>query len=229
MLSDLMAPFDGKLEKYGQQTFAQFGEDVILFAWLDTLRINRPGGFFVDLGAHHPRFSSNTYLLRKLLGWRGMNVEADPALFKVFEKECPECVNVNVAVGGTARKERLTVYNHPGANTMSDMMRERHMANAAVEIRDVIDLDVIAVNDLLNEHLPKDVEFRVLSVDVEGLDQEIIEAFDFTRWRPILILVEDFEMDLRDPNTSGIYRRMSEARYLPVAHCMVTTLYRTLI
>ena len=67
------------------------------------------------------------------------------------------------------------------------------------------------------------------TLGLEGLDQEVIEAFDFSRWRPNIVLVEDFEMDLRDTNKSPIYSWMSEARDLPVAHCSVTTIYRTLI
>jgi len=224
-----MAPFNGKLEEYGQQSFAQFGEDIVLFTWLETLGLKTPGGFYVDVGAHHPRFSSNTYLLRRLLGWSGINIEADPNLFTAFERECPECVNLQMAVGGRARFDTLTIYNHPGVNTMSDTLRERQSHNPWMEIRDKIQMPVVPINDVLEKHLPNDSQFRVLSVDIEGLDLELIEAFDFNRWRPNLVLIEDFELDLRDASQSRIFQRMTNAQYIPAAHCMVTTLYRTLI
>ena len=224
-----MGPFNGKIEEFGQQSFSEFGEDVVLFAWLDTLRLRTPGGFYVDVGAHHPRFLSTTYLLRKLLGWRGMNIEADPNLFKAFEQECPECVNLQMAVGGRARMDTLTIYNYPGVNTMSETLRQRQADNPHLTIDSTIEIPVVPINNVLEEYLPKDAQFRVLSIDVEGLDFEVIEAFDFNRWRPNLVLIEDFEMDLRDAGKSRIFRRMNEVNYLPASHCMVTTLYRDLL
>jgi len=224
-----MEPFDGKIEEFGAQSFAQFGEDIALFSWLETLGLRTPNGFYVDVGAHHPRFSSNTYLLRKLLGWRGMNIEADPKLFKAFELECPECINLQIAVGGRARVDSLTVYNHPGVNTMSEALRARQARNPYMVVLDTIEMPVVPINDIMQQYLPKDADFRVLSVDVEGLDLEVVEAFDFDRWRPNLILIEDFEMDLRDATKSRIFQRLTEAQYMPASHCMITTLYRTLI
>src|SRR5262245_45248344 len=36
---------------------------------------DRPGGFFVDVGANHYRNSSNTYYLETALGWSGLALE----------------------------------------------------------------------------------------------------------------------------------------------------------
>ena len=53
---------------YGKIYYSQFGEDVVLLKIFK----NKQVGFYVDVGAHHPKRYSNTYLLHKK-GWQGIN------------------------------------------------------------------------------------------------------------------------------------------------------------
>jgi FkbM family methyltransferase len=228
MLYEFMHPFDGKLDEWGQQQFSQFGEDVCLWAWIETLRMTDARGFYVDVGAHHPRKGNNTYLLRKLLGWTGINIEPDPKLYAAFVEECPNCTNLQFAVGNNAGRANLTVYNHPGANTMSDTLRARQAADPRIVVVDTINVEVHRLNDILEKYLPPDRDFRLLTIDAEGLDFEIISSLDTDRYKPSLILIEDFEFDLATPDASKTFRLLQGVGYRPVSHCMVTTLYRKL-
>lgn len=60
-------------------SFSQFGEDIAIVRWiryLQTYEGREIYPFFVDAGAFHPIFASNTLLLRKQ-GWRGINIDID--------------------------------------------------------------------------------------------------------------------------------------------------------
>lgn len=226
MLYEAMTPFSGRLEEWGQQQFSQFGEDVALWAWIETLGLMSTPGFYVDVGAHHPRRGSNTYLLRKLLGWTGINIEPDPKLFAVFPQECPDCVNLQIAIGASRGTVDLTVYNHPGANTASDTLRARQAGIPHMIVVDTVKVEMHTLNEVLDLHLPDSRDFRFLTVDAEGLDFEIVSSLDVDRHRPNLIMVEDFEFRMENPQHSSLFRFLSGAGYVPVSHCMVTTLYR---
>ena len=79
-----------------QASYSQEGEDRIL----QRLFENQTPGFYVDIGAHHPRRFSNTYIFYKQ-GWRGINVDATPGsmfLFRVFRKRD---INLEIAVDAT--------------------------------------------------------------------------------------------------------------------------------
>ena len=53
-----------------------------------------------------------------------------------------------------------------------------------------IDVPVRTLDEILNEaHAPR--AFDLLSVDVEGHELDVLRGFDFGRWRPRLILLED--------------------------------------
>jgi hypothetical protein len=55
-----------------QFSFSQFGEDLALLRIVKQLGLSE--GIYVDAGAYHPIFGSNTLLLHKQ-GWRGINVD----------------------------------------------------------------------------------------------------------------------------------------------------------
>ena len=41
------------------------------------------------------------------------------------------------------------------------------------------------------------VSYDLLSIDVEGHETEVLRGFDFNRWQPLLILIEDHVNSLR--------------------------------
>jgi FkbM family methyltransferase len=228
MLFEHMRSFNGRMDEWGQQQFSQFGEDVCLWAWLETLVLLDNRGFYVDVGAHHPRKGSNTYLLRKVLGWTGINIEPDPKLFSAFLEECPDCINLQLAVGDKPRTDTLTIYNHPAANTVSNVLRARQSQDPRIEVVDEIAVEVRPLNEILKSYLPADRDFRLLTIDAEGSDYEIISSLDTDQYKPNLILIEDFDFNLSSPTDSKIFTFLRAIDYAPVSHCMVTTLYRRL-
>ncbi len=65
-----------------RKSFYQYGEDLILKIFFD-YRVIR-NGFYIDIGAYHPKFISNTYILHKA-GWRGVCVDLDEDKLKWFK------------------------------------------------------------------------------------------------------------------------------------------------
>ena len=88
----------------GYRSFAQEGEDRVLFSLLFKLHGGKhiDNGFYVDVGAHHPYYLSNTYIFYRQ-GWRGLNIDAMPGSMALFEKNRPRDINLESGVGGGAR------------------------------------------------------------------------------------------------------------------------------
>jgi FkbM family methyltransferase len=148
-----------------------------------------PSGFFVEVGANRPQQASQTWHLERL-GWSGVLIEPQPNLAaelqrtrsaKVFAVACSSPQNAG-------RRMRLHV-----AGAMSSLDRER-MAPGA-ELEGTIEVPVRTLDEILIEaRAPSGFDF--LSVDVEGHELEVLSGFDFARWRPRLILLEDHVGDL---------------------------------
>ena len=142
-------------------------------------------GFFVEVGANRPQELSQTWHLEQL-GWTGILVEPQPELAgdlcrarsaKVFAVACSSPENAG-------RRMQLHV-----AGPWSALDRDRMTPGAQPER--VIEVPVRTLDDILIEARAP-VGFDFLSIDVEGHELEVLSGFDFARWRPHLVLLEDF-------------------------------------
>lgn len=67
---------------------SQIGQDRFVVEILQGKR----HGTFMDLGAHFPRATSNTWHLEKILGWRGLAVDCDASFCAGWQAERPQSV-----------------------------------------------------------------------------------------------------------------------------------------
>jgi FkbM family methyltransferase len=144
----------------------------------------RRGGFFVEVGANRPQFASQTWHLEQL-GWTGILIEPQPDLAAAL-REARAATVFAVACSSPDNAGRLRPLHVAGA--LSSLDRDR-MAPGAEPER-VIDVPVRTLDDILAEAAAP-FGFDLLSVDVEGHELEVLSGFDFARWRPRLILIED--------------------------------------
>lgn len=147
-------------------------------------------GFFVEVGANDPYHASQSSHLEQL-GWTGILIEPQPNLAadlarsrtaKVFAVACSSPQNAGKVM-------RLHV-----AGALSSLDPARMAPGARTER--VIEVPVRTLDDVLTEARAP-VGFDLLSVDVEGHELEVLSGFNFARWRPRLILLEDHVGDLR--------------------------------
>ncbi len=79
------------------------------------------------------------------------------------------------------------------AGPMSSLDRDRMAPGAQPET--VIQVPTMTLDDILvNADAPQRLDF--LSIDVEGHEMEVLRGFDFDRWQPRLILLEDHVSNL---------------------------------
>ena len=84
------------------RSYAQHAEDIRIARAL----CERSDGFWVDVGAAHPRADSVTMLFAER-GWRGVNIEPDPEAFALLAAARPRDINLNVACSDHAGEGTL--------------------------------------------------------------------------------------------------------------------------
>lgn len=170
-------------------SYAQCGEDLIidfLFTWV--LHINKPA--YLDIGAHHPHNFNNTYLFYKK-GCRGVNIEPDPLLFAHFDKMRSRDVNINKGVGfkNGINLADFYIMSSKALNTFSKEVAEEITQESEISIEEIKQIPLVGINDLMQQYF-KEIPPDLLSLDVEGLDHDILKSLDFNRWSPKVICVE---------------------------------------
>ncbi|MDB5118032.1 MAG: SAM-dependent methyltransferase [Mucilaginibacter sp.] len=168
--------------------YSQLGEDLIVRHIFSQLGIYSP--FYIDIGAHHPSFLNNTFLFYRN-GASGLNIEPDPFLFKEIAKRRPRDINLNVGVSFNGQEEKIDFYimSARSLNTFSKAEAERVQAFGSYSITEVTKVSTANINNLFKNYF-KDGRIDFLTVDVEGLDFEIIKTIDFDLIKPKVICVE---------------------------------------
>jgi FkbM family methyltransferase len=170
----------------GKVSYSQSGEDLIVRSIFDFLEI--PAPTYIDIGAHHPTFLSNTFLFYQQ-GARGINIEPDPSLFGAFAKIRDRDTNLNIGIADKEGELPFYVMSAPTLNTFSEADAQAAVSQGRVKIKEVVTVSVRPINAVLEENL-KNNPLDFLSIDVEGLDFSILSSLDFSRWRPKVICAE---------------------------------------
>lgn len=85
--------FLGRFLSFKKMSYAQYGEDIFFMEFFK----EKTSGFFVDVGAFHPRQFSNTYALYRR-GWRGINIDGNPGSMNLFKTVRRGDVNVEALI-----------------------------------------------------------------------------------------------------------------------------------
>ena len=191
--------------------YSQLGEDILLESMIGTFKME---GFYVDVGAHHPFKFSNTHLFYKK-GWRGINVEANPSLFKNFELFRPDEINLNIGVSDV--KSRLKFACCGGYSGIVD---EKYPFLDKCKPSDIIEIQTITLSEILDKHLPKDTKIDFLTIDCEGHDINVLQSNNWEKYRPDFLLVEQDENSI-----TKIHDYLRDKRYHFLCCVGVTCFY----
>lgn len=173
-------------EAFRNLSWSQEGEDLIL-----TRYFSQRGGCFIDVGAHHPYRYSNTYRLYRK-GWRGVNIDPLPGMKLLFDSERPEDINIECAISTQEGKAHYYMFNLPQLNTFSkqnaDLQKEKW------PLKEIKSLNVYRLDQILKEiDFAKKID--LLSIDVEGLEMEVLKSNDWDKYIPKVIVVENLNSE----------------------------------
>jgi FkbM family methyltransferase len=142
-------------------------------------------GFYVEVGANHPTEGSQTWHLEQI-GWSGVLVEPQPDLAAFLVTERKTAKVFPVACTSPENAGQVMSLHVDGARSGLD--RERMAPGSKAE--DVIAVQTKTLDSILGEaEAPAPID--LLSIDVEGHEIEVLSGFNFQRWQPLLILIED--------------------------------------
>lgn len=197
---------------FGKRSYAQSGEDIVVDIELG----KKNKGVYVDVGAFHPKQFSNTYLFYKR-GWRGVCVEPRPGAKEDFSKVRPRDKFVEMGVG--EKKDVLEYFEFAdgASNTFSKVQAKKNINQAERKFWRKVNVAVMPLRDIMASTGLEGVKIDLMSVDVEGMDLEVLESNDWKKFRPRIIICEDLEFDFMNPKRSEIVEYLMSLGYVLVA------------
>ncbi|MBW7875160.1 MAG: FkbM family methyltransferase [Candidatus Cloacimonetes bacterium] len=211
-----------RIYNVGQSSWSQCGEDRIL-DYLACVILKMSNPTYLDIGAHQPWYLSNTALFYSK-GSRGFLVEPDANLAHKLRTERPGDSVFEFGVGPQSGQFEFFVMSEPTLNTM-DKNEAQRIESMGVSIISNTQIRVVGINELLGELKLQDWP-DILSLDVEGLDEQIVTAADFVQSGPKLICLETVSYDpisgKKDLKLSEI---MNAKGYLQVADTWINSIF----
>jgi FkbM family methyltransferase len=163
-------------------SYSQNAEDVRLW------RVFRgvTHGFYVDIGANHPETGSVTKLFSDA-GWQGINVEPGPT-WELLVNARRRDINVKAVIGSeTGTVDFWVTYPETGLSTARPDVHA-HVPEL-IERYEQVEVPASRLADVLAQHAgTRTIHF--LKIDVEGAEGDVIASSDWSRFRPMVVVVE---------------------------------------
>ena len=211
--------FDG----FAIKSYAQEGEDIVL----KRIFSGQSTGFYVDVGAHHPMRFSNTYSFYKL-GWSGINIEPNPNSLNLFKKYRSRDINLNYGIAKNKGNLEYYMFDEPALNTFDSEVLNNRKINTHYKHTKTIHIDVMPLADMLQQHIPNEIKVDFLSIDVEGLDLEVLISNDWQKYRPNWVLVEQLNLKDIEHLDFETHHYMKSVGYVLFAKTFNTLFYKDL-
>jgi len=158
---------------FKNEHLGEYGEDIFIRRFFK----NEKKGFYVDVGSYHPIKGSLTYYLFKK-GWKGLNVDLSKVSIDLFKISRSGDYNINAGItdfDGDTEYYESGVINQQ--NSLISNNNEKKIKIKAYKLNTLLDNLKISQVDYLN-------------IDVEGNEFKVISTFDFKKFHPKLISIE---------------------------------------
>jgi len=193
---------------FKNEHLGEFGEDIFIRRFFK----NTNNGFYVDIGCYHPTKGSLTYYLFKN-GWKGLNVDLSKVSIDLFKLARPKDFNINAAVtdfdGDTTFSENGII------NQQNSLIKDSS--------KQQIEIHAYKLNTLLNEFNIKKIDF--LNIDAEGNDFKVISSFNFLKYKPKLISIEQNIYNLDKLLKEDCHQLIIKNEYFLASKIGVTCIY----
>lgn len=170
--------------------FSQSNEQDVILAHFGAAQ-----GTFMDIGANDGRTLSNTHALA-ILGWQGVCVEPSPSAFAKLERlygsnPKVECYNVAVCDGSglsILHESGSHLGNHDTGLLSTILPGEMERWKSTNTLFTPHTVECVTFQDLLDRTMHK--TFDLISIDVEGLDYEVLSQIDLRGVGCKMLIVE---------------------------------------
>ena len=176
-------------------SFSQAGEDqVIKYLMNDCLKISQPS--YLDVGTYHPIFGNNTYYFYSR-GSKGVCVEPDPRYARLIKKYRRRDIFVQAGISiGDDNALDFFVFpeKYSGWNTFLKEEADKRKLDSGIDYNIVQQVPVVNINNVIKSYFSGWP--NIISIDIEGLDLQVLKSLDFEQYKPEVICVESISFSV---------------------------------
>lgn len=200
--------------------FSQEGED----RFLERLFAEKSEGIYVEIGGHHPLRFSNTASFY-LKGWKGVIIEPDERNLRPFQTIRPRDTFVNKAIGKERASRTFYLMEEGALNSFDKPYIDWLVQDQGYKLWKSVEMEVCPLRDLVSE-LPLLHQVDFLSIDVEGLEMDVLQSNDWQKLKPTVIVVEILNCQLSDLSKSEVHQFLINKNYEAIGKTVNSVFYK---
>ena len=186
---------------------SQLRQDIFVLSELNYKR----NGYFIEFGATNGIDLSNTYLLETEYGWSGILAEPAKIWHADLDKNRKAKIDKRCVWKHTGESLFFNETNYAELSTIDSLSSSDHHAKAR-EGGKKYSVQTISLVDLLSEYqAPEEIDY--LSIDTEGSEFDILENFDFQRYKFKIITCEHNYSPMREKLNSLFQKNGYRKKY----------------
>lgn len=164
---------------------SQFLQDLFVLKYLDY----KERGYFVEFGAADGISGSNTYLLEKNYGWKGILAEPARTWHEALRRNRCSVIDCRCVWRQSGAQIDFLETDWPLLSTASEFRDSDEHGFYRKNEASRYKVETVSLNDLLEQNkAPERIDY--LSLDTEGSELSILSAFDFSKYRIEVITCE---------------------------------------
>lgn len=174
----------------------------------------------MDVGCHHPRRGSNTYgLYRK--GWSGILIDLEKT--KVLANQLSRRRDKVMLAAVSDTEEWMEIFSDKAYSTNTSI-RKNQISNNEQSIGHI---KTQTLTNILNEQNFQK-KFELLSIDVEGVDLQVLKGLDLKFYQPQIICIENWNSKdgVLAILNSEIHQYLNDQSYELMAFSGLSTIYQ---
>ncbi len=205
-------------------TFSQCGEDRILAHIFRMLKKDKI--FYIDIGANEPTYGSNTYLFYQN-GSNGICIEPNTTLLNRIKSKRNRDLCLNIGVGNSVQNGmNFYIIDPHTLSTFSKEDAELLDKEPNYKIVEILKVPILSFNNIIEKYAPKQ-QIDLVSIDVEGLNEEIVASMDLSKDRPSVFCIETITFSTigKEIKLNGISEKLISNDYFIYADTYINTIY----
>ena len=168
-----------------KKSYSQDKEDLFLINHFKGLS----KGYYVDIGCHHPKRFSNTYLLYRN-GWNGLNIDANKWVIKLFKLFRYRDENLCAIISDSSKPAVFYEFNESALNGIISAQRVKKLIKLGYQVKKEKKITPISIQTLIKKYRLKDKKINFFKIDIEGLDFEVVKKINLKNLDIELLMVE---------------------------------------
>ncbi|MFM6475960.1 MAG: FkbM family methyltransferase, partial [Dolichospermum sp.] len=120
-------------------------------------------GFYVDIGAFHPVYLSNTYHFY-CKGWQGINIDGRPKSMELFQVLRPKDINLEICLSSEEKDVTFFSFEQSPYDTINPSVAEEVINEKKIKLLNKFSMKSRTLESVLEEYLPDGKKIDLMNI-----------------------------------------------------------------